>query len=73
LGNKAFLDFVDELEKIEDIELDTFRLGKDKLKIITILPLPEKSQYDIGIPVISPTLSRKKTLAQEIGRYAILS
>ena len=71
LGNKAFLDFVDDLEKLEDIELDTFIVGKDTLKIITIMPVGEKSQYDIGIPVISPTLLRKKSLAQEIASIDI--
>ncbi len=73
LGNRAFLDFVDDLEKLEDIELETFRIGKDKLKIITIMSLSEKAQYDIGIPVISPTLLRKKNLAQEIASIDINS
>jgi len=71
LGNNAFLEFVDDLEKLEDIELDTFRLGKDKLRIVSIMPVPEKAEFDIGIPVISPTLLRKKTLAQEIASIDI--
>ncbi len=66
LGTPAFLEFVDDLEKLEDIEFETFRVGKDKLKIITVMPVAEKSEFDIGVPVISPTLLRKKSLAQEI-------
>src|SRR6266568_2609469 len=42
IGNKAFLAFVDDLEKLEDVKLDTFEIGKDKLKIITIEKLFER-------------------------------
>jgi type III restriction enzyme len=66
IGNKAFLDFVDELEKIEELKLDTFELGKDKLRILTIAPVPERLEFDIGLPKLSPTLVRKKSLADEI-------
>src|SRR5207245_7412532 len=34
IGNKAFLSFVDDLEKIEELTLETFEVGKDKLKIL---------------------------------------
>ena len=50
IGNQKFLDFVDELEKLEDLKLDTFEVGKDKLKIVTILPLEDRKEYDIGLP-----------------------
>jgi type III restriction enzyme len=72
IGNKAFLDFVDDLEKLEEIQFDTFKIGKDKVKIITIMPLPEKNNYDIGIPVISPSLIRKKSIAQELAAIDIM-
>ena len=32
IGNKKFLDFVDDLEKLEELKLDTFEVGKDKLQ-----------------------------------------
>ncbi len=66
IGNNAFISFVEDLEKLEDIRLDTFEIGKDKLKIVTIAPVPEREKFDIGIPVLSPILVRKKSLAQEI-------
>src|SRR5579875_3945606 len=67
IGNKAFLDFVEDLEKLEELKLDTFELGKDKLHIVTIMPLvEERKEFDIGIPVLSPSLTRKKSLAEEI-------
>ena len=67
IGNKAFISFVDDLEKLEDIKLDTFEVGKDKLKIIAIAPqVPEKADYDLSLPKLSPVLVRKKTLAEEI-------
>lgn len=72
IGNKKFLDFVDDLEKLEEIKLDTFEVGKDKLKIVTILPLDNKKEFDIGLPVLSPTLVRKKSLAEEIAGLNVM-
>ncbi len=66
IGNKAFLDFVDDLEKLEELKLETFELGKDKLHIVTIMPLEERKEFDIGVPVLTPSLVRKKSLAEEI-------
>ncbi len=74
IGNKAFISFVDDLEKLEDIKLDTFEVGKDKLKIIAIAPqLPEKAAYDLSLPRLSPVLVRKKTLAEEIESLDVTS
>jgi type III restriction enzyme len=73
IGNQKFLDFVDDLEKLEDLKLDTFELGKEKLRIATILPLENRKEFDIGLPVLSPTLVRKKTLADEIGELDVMS
>jgi type III restriction enzyme len=72
IGNQKFLDFVDDLEKLEDLKLDTFELGKEKLRIATILPLENRKEYDIGLPVLSPTLVRKKTLADEIAGLNVM-
>lgn len=66
IGNKAFLDFVEDLEKLEDLQLDTFQVGKDKVQIVTIGPEVERAPYDIGLPLLTPTLVRKKSLANEI-------
>jgi type III restriction enzyme len=73
IGNQKFLDFVDDLEKLEDLKLDTFEVGKDKVGIVTILPLDNRKEYDIGLPVLSPTLVRKKTLADEIASLDVMS
>jgi type III restriction enzyme len=73
IGNQKFLDFVDDLEKLEDLKLDTFEVGKDKVGIVTILSLDNRKEYDIGLPVLSPTLVRKKTLADEIASLDITS
>jgi type III restriction enzyme len=73
IGNQKFLDFVDDLEKLEDLKLDTFELGKDKLRIATILPIDSRKEFDIGLPVLSPTLVRKKTLADEIASLDVMS
>lgn len=73
IGNKAFLDFVDDLEKLEDLKLDTFELGKEKLRILTILPLQERKEFDIGMPLLTPSLVRKKSLAEEIAVLDVIA
>lgn len=65
IGNTAFLKFVDQLEREEDIALETFDL-KEPLVITTVRPDPDKVERDITIPILSPILARKKTLAEEI-------
>jgi type III restriction enzyme len=66
IGNKAFIEFVDQLEKDEDMQLDTFNIGVDKLVIVVITPDTTKLDKDITLPILSPILARKKTLAEEI-------
>ncbi len=66
IGNKPFLEFVDDLEKLEGLKLETFEIGKDKLQIVTIMPDGNKKDFDIGIPEITPFIVRKKSLSQEI-------
>jgi type III restriction enzyme len=73
IGNKAFMEFVDDLEKIEDLKFDTYQIGIDKLKIVTIQSVKEKLNVDIGIPDISPILGRKKSLADEISGIDVMS
>lgn len=65
IGNKTFIEFVEQLEREEDIQLETFNL-KEKVSIITIAPDPKKQDKDIAIPVLSPILTRKKSLSEEI-------
>jgi type III restriction enzyme len=65
IGNKTFIEFVEQLEREEDIQLETFKLG-EKVTIITISPDPKKQDKDVAIPVLSPILTRKKSLAEEI-------
>lgn len=66
IGNKKFIEFVEQLEREEDLELETFKIGADKLVIQSIQPDPEKLDRDIAVPQLSPILARKKTLAEEI-------
>lgn len=73
IGNKAFIEFVEILEKEEGLQLDTFEIGKDKLHIITILPDPEKSDKDILLPDLTPLLDRKSTLADEIAALDVMA
>ncbi len=66
IGNKKFIEFVEQLEREEDLQLETFDLGKDKVAIVTIMPMPEKQEKDIVLPQLTPILARKKSLAEEI-------
>ncbi len=36
------------------------------------MPLAEKAQFDIGLPVLTPTLVRKKSLADEIAALNVM-
>ncbi|HEX3664062.1 MAG TPA: DEAD/DEAH box helicase family protein [Rhizomicrobium sp.] len=65
IGNKKFIEFVEQLEREEDLQLETFKLT-EKVSIVTIAPDPAKMDKDISIPVLSPILTRKKSLAEEI-------
>ena len=66
IGNKAFISFVEDLERDEGTKFGTFQVGKDKLEIVTIMPDPQKADKDIEIPVLSPILVRKKSISEEI-------
>ena len=73
IGNKKFIEFVEQLEKEEDIELGTFKIGQDKVSIVTIAPDPTKMDKDITLPILSPVLARKKTLAEEIASLDVMA
>ncbi len=73
IGNQAFLNFVEDLEKLEEVKFDTFEVGKDKLKILTIMPLEDRKEFDIGLPLLTPTLVRKKSLAEEIAGLNVMA
>ena len=66
IGNKAFIAFVEQLEHDEDMEFETVDLDKDRVVIEKIFPVPEKIAYDIAMPILSPILTRKRTLREEI-------
>lgn len=66
IGNKAFIEFVEQLERDEDIEFETVDLDKERVVIETIFPHPDKLDFDITVPVLSPILTRKRTLKEEI-------
>jgi hypothetical protein len=66
IGNEAFFDFVEDLERLEELESGKFEVGKDKIIILTSQSvLPDKSAYDIAIPQLSPVLQRQKFLSEE--------
>jgi type III restriction enzyme len=66
IGNRKFIEFVEQLEKEEDMQLDEFVIGKDKVSIVVIEPMADKADKDIALPELSPILERKKSLADEI-------
>ena len=70
IGNKTFIEFVEQLEREEDIQLETFKIGEQG-HIVTIAPDPKKADKDIAIPVLSPILTRKKSLAEEIAELDV--
>ncbi len=73
IGNRKFIEFVEQLEREEDLQLDEFEIGKDKVSIVTIEPVEEKKDKDIRMPQLSPILERKKSLAEEIASLDVMS
>ncbi len=71
IGNKKFIEFVELLEKEEDLQLEEFELGKDKVVVLTVVPDPAKLDKDITLPELTPILVRKKTLADEIAALEV--
>lgn len=65
IGNKGFLAFIDQLERDEDIALDTTDLDKP-LVITTVEVDQQKLHRDITIPVLSPLLRRSTSLGDQI-------
>ncbi len=66
IGNGKFLEFIEDLEREEDIQFDHFELGKDKVTIQQIVPDLSKLEFDIEVPELSPALQRKTSLESEI-------
>ncbi len=66
IGTPRFLEFVQDLERLEGVQLGTFQLGKDQVELVTIEPEAKRAEFDLGIPVLSPMLVRKKSIAAEI-------
>ena len=73
IGNAAFINFVEQLEEEEDLQLDTWQIGKDKLQITIIKPEPDKAEYDIALPTLSPILARTSSLQEEIETLELAS
>jgi type III restriction enzyme len=71
IGNKTFIEFVEQLEKDEDLEFETFEVGRDKVVIETIFPDPNKQAVDLALPILSPLFTRKRTLAEEIAAIEV--
>jgi len=72
IGNKKFIEFVEDLEREEDMQFGTFKVGEDKVVIVNIAPDPKKLDKDISLPVLSPILTRKKSLAEEIAALDVM-
>jgi type III restriction enzyme len=73
IGNRKFIEFVEQLEKEENLQLDEFEIGKDKVSIVTIEAVANKMDKDISLPQLSPILQRKKSLADEIAALDVLA
>ena len=72
IGNKAFIEFVEKLEQEEELKLGTFEIGKDKVVIVTIAPDSAKLDKDIGMPQLTPILTRKKSISEEIATLDVM-
>ena len=47
-------------------------MARTSCRIVTILPLEDRKEFDIGLPVLTPSLVRKKSLAEEIAGLDVM-
>lgn len=74
IGNRNFLAFVEDLEKLEQIKLDTEDLdGGPPVIIPQICFVPEKAAFDIALPQLSPALTRKRSLSDEVAVLDVMA
>lgn len=66
IGNRGFINFVEQLEADEDYAFDAWQVGKDKLTITVIQPDPAKAEYDAALPMLGPIIARAVALRDEI-------
>jgi type III restriction enzyme len=66
IGNGNFMEFLTDLENLEGYTFDTFKVGKDKLNILTIYPVESKQDKDIGLPILTEFLVRKSSIDDKI-------
>jgi type III restriction enzyme len=65
IGNKAFEDFVRQLEE-EGVTFGEVDLKRERVNIETIVPEDSRMQYDLSIPILSPYLSRASVSLAEL-------
>ena len=66
IGNAKFMEFVEDLEREEDLQFEKFELGRDKVTIQHIVPDLAKLEFDIAVPDLTPHLARVASLEAEI-------
>ncbi|WP_102126125.1 DEAD/DEAH box helicase family protein [Deinococcus planocerae] len=74
IGNRNFMAFVEDLEKLEQVQLEAEDLeGGSKVTITQIRFMPEKVEYDIALPVLSAALVRKRSIAEEVAALDVMA
>ena len=71
IGTDKFMEFVSDLEKVEDIALPTEVIDREPIVIVSIYPAPEKLDMDIAIPNISPVYERRTETREELSNLDI--
>ena len=71
IGTEKFMEFVSDLEKIEDISVPTEVIDREPIVIVAIYPDADKMNMDIAIPNISPTYERRADTREELSKLDI--
>ncbi len=71
IGTEKFMEFVADLEKIEDVALPTEKIDQKPIVIVSIYPDTDKIDMDIAIPNISPAYERRSDTREEISKLNI--
>ena len=73
IGTSKFMEFVADLEKIEDIAIESEDIEREPIVIVVIYPDADKSDMDVSIPNISPIYERKTDTRDEIAKLDVNS
>ena len=71
IGTEKFMEFVSDLERIEDIAVQTEDIENTPIRIVSVYPDEAKSDMDIAIPTLTPIYESATDTREQIANLDI--